>query len=69
MLEDLSKAAEGGRVAADRDPESIDRLLASRGVKTDRLRRLEVTVDAFERAVRREGRPRAQEGRRAGSDA
>ena len=24
----LSKAAEGGRVAADRDPESIDRLLA-----------------------------------------
>ncbi len=33
MLEDLSKAAEGGGVAADRDPESIDRLLASRGVK------------------------------------
>ena len=27
MLEDLSKAAEGGRVAADRDPESIDRRL------------------------------------------
>mgnify|MGYP002239764353 CR=1 FL=1 len=30
MLEDLAKAAEGGRVAVDRDPESIDRLLAER---------------------------------------
>lgn len=56
MLEDLAKAAEGGRVAADRDPESIDRLLAGRGVRP-----IDFTgwkkVDAFERA---EG---AKEGR------
>ena len=58
MLEDLSKAAEGGRVAADRDPESIDRLLASRGVKP---------IDFA--GWRREGRPRAQEGHRPGADA
>ena len=56
MLEDLSKAAEGGRVAADRDPESIDRLLASRGVKPIDFAGWK-KVDAFERA---EG---AKEGR------
>ena len=56
MLEDLAKAAEGGRVAEDRDPKSIDRLLAERGVKP-----IDFTgwkkVDAYERA---EG---AKEGR------
>ena len=56
MLEDLSKAAEGGRVAVDRDPESIDRLLASRGVKPIDFAGWK-KVDAFERA---EG---AKEGR------
>ena len=56
MLEDLSKAAEGGRVAADRDPESIDRLLAERGVKPIDFAGWK-KVDAFERA---EG---AKEGR------
>lgn len=56
MLEDLSKAAEGGRVAADRDPESIDSLLASRGVKPIDFAGWK-KVDAFERA---EG---AKEGR------
>ena len=56
MLEDLSKAAEGGRVAADRDPESIDRLLASRGVKPIDFAGWK-KVDAYERA---EG---AKEGR------
>ena len=56
MLEDLSKAAEGGRVAADRDPESIDRLLESRGVKPIDFAGWK-KVDAFERA---EG---AKEGR------
>ena len=56
MLEDLSKAAEGGRVAADRDPESIDRLLASRGVKPIDFAGWK-KVDTFERA---EG---AKEGR------
>ena len=56
MLEDLSKAAEGGRVAADRDPESIDRLLASRGVKPIDFAGWK-KVDAFERS---EG---AKEGR------
>ena len=56
MLEDLSKAAEGGRVAADRDPESIDRLLESRGVKPIDFAGWK-KIDAFERA---EG---AKEGR------
>ena len=49
MLEDLSKAAEGGRVAADRDPESIDRLLESRGVRPIDFAGWK-KVDAFERA-------------------
>ena len=56
MLEDLAKAAEGGRVAEDRDPESIDRLLESRGVKPIDFAGWK-KVDAFERA---EG---AKEGR------
>ena len=56
MLEDQTTAAEGGRVAADRDPESIDRLLASRGVKPIDFAGWK-KVDAFERA---EG---AKEGR------
>ena len=56
MLEDLAKAAEGGRVAPDRDPESIDRLLASRGVKPIDFAGWK-KIDAFERA---EG---AKEGR------
>lgn len=56
MLEDLAKAAEGGRVAADRDPESIDRLLAERGVRPIDFAGWK-KVDAFERA---EG---AKEGR------
>ena len=56
MLDDLAKAAEGGRVAADRDPESIDRLLAERGVKPIDFAGWK-KVDAFERA---EG---AKEGR------
>ena len=56
MLEDLAKAAEGGRVAADRDPESIDRLLAGRGVRPIDFAGWK-KVDAFERA---EG---AKEGR------
>ena len=43
------QAAEGGRVAADRDPESIDRLLASRGVKPIDFAGWK-KVDAFERA-------------------
>ncbi len=33
MLEDLSAAKEHAQLAADRDPESIDRLLAERGIK------------------------------------
>ena len=49
MLEDLAKAAEGGRVAVDRDPESIDRLLAERGVKPIDFAGWK-KVDAFERA-------------------
>ena len=49
MLEDLAKAAEGGRVAEDRDPESIDRLLESRGVKPIDFAGWK-KVDAFERA-------------------
>ena len=56
MLEDLAKAAEGGRVAADRDPESIDRLLAERGIRPIDFAGWK-KVDAFERA---EG---AEEGR------
>ena len=56
MLEDLASAAEGGRVAADRDPESIDRLLAGRGVRPIDFAGWK-KVDAFERA---EG---AKEGR------
>ena len=56
MLEDLAKAAEGGRVAEDRAPESIDRLLESRGVKPIDFAGWK-KVDAFERA---EG---AKEGR------
>lgn len=56
MLEDLAKAAEGGRVAADRDPESIDRLLAERGIRPIDFAGWK-KVDAFERA---EG---AKEGR------
>ena len=56
MLEDLAKAAEGGRVAEDRDPESIDRLLESRGVRPIDFAGWK-KVDAFERA---EG---AKEGR------
>ncbi len=56
MLEDLAEAAEGGRVAADRDPESIDRLLAGRGVRPIDFAGWK-KVDAFERA---EG---AKEGR------
>ena len=56
MLEDLAKAAEGGRVAQDRDPDSIDRLLAGRGVRPIDFAGWK-KVDAFERA---EG---AKEGR------
>jgi len=58
MLEDLAKAAEGGRVAADRDPASIprDRLLAERGIRPIDFAGWK-KVDAFERA---EG---AKEGR------
>ena len=56
MLEDLASAAEGGRVAADRDPESIDRLLAERGIRPIDFAGWK-KVDAFERA---EG---AKEGR------
>ena len=56
MLEDLAKAAEGGRVAADRDPESIDRLLAERDIRPIDFAGWK-KVDAFERA---EG---AKEGR------
>lgn len=56
MLEDLSKAAEGGRIAPDRDPESIDSLLAERGVKPIDFAGWK-RIDAFERS---EG---AKEGR------
>ena len=56
MLEDLAKAAEGGRVAVARDPESIDSLLAERGVKPIDFAGWK-KVDAFERS---EG---AKEGR------
>lgn len=56
MLEDLAKAAEGGRVAPDRDPASIDRLLESRGVTPISFAGWK-KIDAFERA---EG---AKEGR------
>ncbi|RSX55215.1 glutamate synthase [Bifidobacterium dolichotidis] len=56
MLEDLAKDAEGGRVAADRDPESIDRLLAERGVHPIDFAGWK-RIDAYERA---EG---AKEGR------
>lgn len=58
MLEDLAKAAEGGRVAADRDPESIDRLLAERGIRPIDFAGWK-KVDAFERAEgAKEGRER-----------
>ena len=56
MLEDLASAAEGGRVAQDRDPDSIDRLLAERGIRPIDFAGWK-KVDAFERA---EG---AKEGR------
>lgn len=56
MLEDLAKAAEGGQVAPDRDPESIDRLLAERGIKPIDFAGWK-KIDAFERS---EG---AKEGR------
>lgn len=56
MLEDLAKNKENARLAPDRDPESIDRLLAERGVNPIDFAGWK-RVDAFERA---EG---AKEGR------
>ena len=57
MLEDLAKAAEGGRVAADRDPESIDRLLAERGIRPiDFAVGRRSTPSSARRGVPREGR-------------
>ena len=56
MLEDLAKAAQGGRLAADREPDSIDRLLAGRGVTPIDFAGWK-KIDAYERA---EG---AKEGR------
>lgn len=56
MLEDLAKNKENARLAPDRDPESIDRLLAERGVKPIDFAGWK-RVDAFERS---EG---AKEGR------
>ncbi|MCI1220114.1 MAG: FAD-dependent oxidoreductase [Bifidobacterium sp.] len=56
MLDDFSKDGASGRVAPDRDPASIDRLLASRGVAPIGFAGWK-RVDAFERA---EG---AKEGR------
>jgi ferredoxin--NADP+ reductase len=49
MLEDLAKAPDSGRLAADRDPESIDRLLAERNVKPLGFAEWK-KIDAFERA-------------------
>ncbi|MUH59346.1 FAD-dependent oxidoreductase [Bifidobacterium canis] len=56
MLEDLAKNKENARLAPDRDPESIDRLLESRGIKPIDFAGWK-RVDAYERA---EG---AKEGR------
>ncbi|MCH4209721.1 FAD-dependent oxidoreductase [Bifidobacterium sp.] len=56
MLDDFSKDGVAGRVAPDRDPASIDRLLASRGVAAIDFAGWK-RIDAFERA---EG---AKEGR------
>ncbi len=56
MLEDLSAAKEHAQLAADRDPESIDRLLAERGIKPIDFAGWK-RIDAYERA---EG---AKEGR------
>ncbi|MDF7663173.1 FAD-dependent oxidoreductase [Bifidobacterium sp. ESL0763] len=56
MLQDFAADGKGGCVATDRDPESIDRLLASRGVKPIDFAGWK-KVDAYERA---EG---AKEGR------
>ena len=56
MLEDLAAAGNGGRVAANRDPQSIDRLLADRGIKPIDFAGWK-RIDAFERS---QG---AQEGR------
>lgn len=56
MLDDLAGAAKNGEAAKDRDPQSIDRLLADRGIKPIDFAGWR-KVDAFERA---EG---AKEGR------
>ena len=56
MLEDLAQNKENARLAPDRDPESIDRLLAERGVRPIDFAGWK-RVDAYERA---EG---AKEGR------
>ena len=56
MLEDLAQNQENARLAPDRDPESIDRLLAERGVRPIDFAGWK-RVDAYERA---EG---AKEGR------
>lgn len=56
MLEDLAQNKENARLAPDRDPESIDRLLAERGVNPIDFAGWK-RVDAFERAEgAREGR-------------
>ena len=56
MLEDLAAAADGGRIAPDRDPESVDRLLANRGVRPIDFAGWK-RIDAFERSEgAREGR-------------
>ena len=56
MLEDLAAAADGGRIAPDRDPESVDRLLADRGVTPIDFAGWK-RIDAFERSEgAREGR-------------
>ena len=56
MLEDLAAAADGGRIAPDRDPESVDRLLADRGVRPIDFAGWK-RIDAFERSEgAREGR-------------
>lgn len=58
MLADLAQAAEGGRVAPDRDPRSIDRLLAEHGVTPIDFAGWK-RIDAFERAAgQKEGRSR-----------
>ncbi|WP_314687147.1 FAD-dependent oxidoreductase [uncultured Bifidobacterium sp.] len=56
MLDDLAAGGDGGRVASDRDPGSIDRLLAERGVTPIDFAGWK-RIDAFERS---EG---AKEGR------